>query len=347
MRRREFITLLGGAAAYPLAARAQQSDRMPRIGVLMFARESDPEGQACLAAFLQGLRSLGWAEGPNVRIEIRWTRDDDTKKSLENTRRSAKELVALKPDVILASGTLNFRALQAATQTVPIVFVLPIDPAEFGYVTSLTRPGGNATGFTYAHMKGADLYANLWAHLYASRGTPLQLLKELAPAIHTVATLRKPFIPEAIGNFAIWQYRGQLQWVQQSHFNLLDAKELERAVETFARSTNGALTVVPGAITAVYRDILVTLAARHRLPALYSHRMFVTGGGLASYGPNWLDPHQVVAGYVDRILKGEKPADMPVLTTTKFEFAINLKTAKDLGLTVPPTLLARADEVIE
>ena len=327
MQRREFILALGGAAAaWPLAARAQQAERMRRIGVFMSLAADDPEGQARLAAFVQGLRELGWTDGRNVRIDIRWGAGD-----ADRSRRYAAELVALAPEVILASGATLGPLLQA-TRTVPIVFTQAPDPVGAGFVDSLARPGGNATGFTvFEYSMGAK-----W----------LELLKEIVPGTTRVAVLR-PTTPAGFGQFGAIQTVAPSFGVEVSPVDVRDAGEIERAITAFARSSNGGLIVTASAVAQVHRDLIVTLAARHKLPTVYWNRVYVTGGGLISYGPDSIDPHRRAAGYVDRILKGEKPADLPVQAPTKFELAINLKTAKALGLDVPPTLLARADEVIE
>jgi putative tryptophan/tyrosine transport system substrate-binding protein len=330
MRRREFISLLGClATVWPLAARAQQlPDRMRRIGVLMALASDDPEGQARLVAFVQGLQQTGWTDGRNVRIDTRWAAGD-----AERFRRYAAELVALAPDVILASGGTGVGALLQATRTVPIVFTQTNDPVGAGYVDSLARPGGNATGFT--NME------------YGVSGKWLELLKEIAPRVARAAVLRDATIPQGIGQFGAIQAVAPSLGVEVRPIDVRDAPEIERAITTFARSANGGLIVTGSALTAFHRDLIITLAARHKLPAVYWERFFVTGGGLISYGPDSIDPHRRVAGYVDRILKGEKPADLPVQAPAKYELAINLKSAKALGLTVPPALLARADEVIE
>jgi putative ABC transport system substrate-binding protein len=330
MRRRDFIAVIGGAAALaPLAALAQPSDRMRRIGVLMGTAADDPESQTRFAAFAQGLAQLGWVDGRNVRIDTRWatTNPDDI-------RRHAAELAALAPDVILsATGTLTVAPLLQATRIVPIVFVVVIDPVGAGFVTSLAQPGGNATGFTLFE--------------YGMSGKWLELLKEIAPRVTRAAVLRDPAIASGIGQFAAVQAAAPSLGVELSPIEVRDAPEIERAVMAFARSGNGGLIVTASALASRYRDLIITLAARHKLPAVYSGRWYVTDGGLLSYGPDYVNQLRRAAGYVDRILKGEKPADMPVQAPTKYELVVNLKTAKALGLVVPPTLLARADEVIE
>jgi putative ABC transport system substrate-binding protein len=330
MRRREFITLLGGTAAtWPLAAHAQQADRMRRIGVLFGSATDGSEYQARIAAFAQGLQQLGWADGRNVRIDTRWatTNPDDI-------RRHAAELAALAPDVILsATGTATVAPLLQATRTVPIVFVLVIDPVGAGFVASLAQPGGNATGFTLFE--------------YGMSGKWLELLKEIAPGVTRAAVLRDSGIASGIGQFATVQAVAPSLGVELNPVDVRDAPEIERAVTAFARSGNGGLIVTASALASRYRDLITTLAARHKLPAVYSGRWYAAEGGLLSYGPDYVDQFRRAAGYVDRILKGEKPADMPVQAPTKYELVINLKTAKALGLDVPANLLARADAIIE
>jgi putative tryptophan/tyrosine transport system substrate-binding protein len=329
VKRREFITLLGGsAAAWPLAARAQQIERVRRIGALMSVAAGDPMGQARIAAFLQGLRELGWIEGRNLQIDTRWTAG-----VAEAIRRHAAELVALTPDVIMASGGQVMAPLLQATRTVPIVFTQTPDPVGAGYVASLARPGGNATGFTQFE--------------YGISAKWLELLKEITPSLARAAVLRDPAIPEGVGQFAIIQSAAASFGVELRPVDVRERGEIERAVTEFARSANGGLIVTGSGLANVHRELIIKLAAQHRLPAIYSNRAFVTDGGLISYGADPIDPHRRAAGYVDRILKGEKPADLPVQAPTKYELVINLKTAKPLGLDVPPTLLARADEVIE
>jgi putative ABC transport system substrate-binding protein len=325
MNRREFVALLGGAAAWPLAARAQQ-DRRRRIGVLMSTRADDPEGQTRIAAFLGGLQQLGWTDGRNVEINTRWATGD------AEGRKCAAELVALAPDVILGTG-LYVGSLQQATQTVPIVFVLVADPVGAGFVASLARPGGNATGFSFSE--------------YGISGKWLELLKQIAPSVTRVAVLRNPAGPAGTGQWGAIQSVAPSFGVELIPLGVRDPSEIERAVTEFARGSNGGLIVVAGGLVIVHRELIIALAARHRLPAVYFNRMYVTGGGLISYGPENFDQYRRAAGYVDRILKGEKPADLPVQAPTKYELAINMKTAKALGLEIPPSLLARADEVIE
>ena len=331
MKRREFITLLGGGAAvaWPLAARAQQPERVRRIGVLMASAADDSESQARIAAFLQGLQQLGWADGRNVRIDTRWATTD-----ADDIRRHAAELAALAPDVLVAAtGTVTAAPLLQATRTVPIVFVQVIDPVGAGFVVSLARPGGNATGFTI--------------YEYGMSGKWLELLKEIAPRMARAAVLRDPAIASGIGQFAAAQAVAPSLGVELSPVDVRDAGEIERAVTAFARSPNGGLIVTASALATRHRDLIIALAARHRLPAVYSYRYMVAAGGLVSYGPDSLDQYRRAAGYVDRILKGEKPADLPVQAPTKYALVINLKTANALGLDIPTTVLSRADEVIE
>ena len=329
MRRREFITLLGGmAAAWPLAARGQQAKQMRRIGVLLPATADDLEFQARLAAFVQALQQLGWTDGDNLRIDIRWGAGD-----AERMRRYAAELVALAPDAILAAGGATVGPLLQATRTAPIVFTMTPDPVGAGFVESLARPGGNVTGFTnFEYGIGVK-----W----------LELLKEIAPRVTRAAFLRDPAIPAGIGQFGAIQAVAPSFGIELRPVEVRDASEIERAVSAFARSANDGLIVSSNALALLHRNLIVALAARHRLPAVYPFRFFVPAGGLVSYGPDSVDPHRRAAGYVDRILKGEKPSDLPVQAPTKYELVINLKTARALGLDVPATLLARADEVIE
>ena len=329
MRRREFITLLSGAAAaWPLAVRAQQPERVRRIGVLMSRSANDKEGQAFVAAFLQGLQELGWSVGRNVIVDIRWSADNNA-----DARKYAAELVALAPDVILAQSSNAVASLQQVTSTVPIVFALVADPVGAGYVDSLARPGGNITGFA--------------SFGYSISGKWLQLLKEIAPGVTRVAVFRDPSVAAGPGQFAVIQAAAPSLGVELRPFAVRDEGEIERALALFAQSPNSGLIVTGGPQAASHRDLIIALAARHRLPAVYFGRYWAAAGGLISYGSDLLDPFRRAAGYVDRILKGEKPADMPVQAPTKYELVINLKTAKALGITVSPTLLARADEVIE
>jgi putative tryptophan/tyrosine transport system substrate-binding protein len=326
MKRRDFITLIGGAAAaWPLATRAQE--RVRRIGVLMNWSADDAEGQARLAAFTQGLKQLGWSEGRNLGIDTRWATADDI-------RRHAAELVALAPDVLVAAGgTATVAPLIQATRTVPIVFVTVIDPVGAGFVASLARPGGNATGFTI--------------YEYGMSGKWLELLKEIAPRVTRAAVLRDAAVASGIGQFGAIQAVAPSLGVELSPVDIRDAAEIERAVTEFARGLNGGLIVTGSGGAIVHRELIASSAARHRLPAVYPGRWSVTAGGLISYGPDRIEQFRRAAGYVDRILKGEKPADLAVQASTKYDLVINLKTAKALGLEVPPTLLARADEVIE
>ncbi len=329
MRRREFITLIGGAAgAWPLGARAQQPERMRRIGVLMGQTADDPQGKARVAAFLQGLQQLGWTDGRNVRIDIRWTAGN-----ADDLHRNATELVGLAPDVILGSGSPAVGPLLQATHTMPVVFAAVIDPVGAGFVDSLARPGGNVTGFTNFE--------------YSTSGKWLELLKEIAPRVTRAAVIRDPAIAAGSGQLGAIQAVASSLGVEVSPINVRDATEIERAVTAFARFPNGGLIVTGSGLAFVHRNPLVTLATRHKLPAVYFERYFVAGGGLISYGADLVDEFRRSAAYVDRILKGEKPADLPVQAPTKYELVINLKTAKALGLTVPLALLARADEVIE
>jgi len=328
MQRREFITVIGGAAAWPVAVRAQQPERVRRIGVLMAPASDDPEAQARLVGFVQGLQESGWTDGRNVRIDTRWAAGD-----ADRYRRYAAELIALAPDVILASGGAAAGALLQATRTVPIVFTQTPDPVGAGYVASLARPGGNATGFLFIE--------------YGMSAKWLELLKEIAPRVTRAVVLRDAAIAQGIGQFAVIQAAAPSFGMELRPVDMRDAPEIERGVTEFAGSPNGGLIVTGSAAALVHRDLIIALAARYRLPAVYPGRYFVASGGLISYGPDSIDPHRRAAGYVDRILKGEKPADLPVQAPTKYETVINLKAAKALGLTMPPTLLARADEVIE
>jgi putative ABC transport system substrate-binding protein len=329
MRRREFITLAGGAAAaWPLAARAQQAERVRRVGVLMNLTADDDEASRRVTALAQGLQQLGWTDGRNVRIDYRWGAADT-----DHSRRYAAELVALAPDVMLASGSPAVAALQQAARTVPMVFVNIADPVGAGFVDSLAKPGGNATGFIVFE--------------YVISAKWLELLKDIAPQLKRVAVLRDAAIAAGIGQLAVIQAAGPSFGVEVRPVGVRDADEIERALTAFARSSNGGLIVTGSVLAAVHRKLIIALAARDRLPAVYPYRYFATSGGLISYGPDTIDPFRRAAGYVDRILKGEKPADLPVQAPTKYELVINLKTAKALGLTVPDSLLALADEVIE
>jgi putative ABC transport system substrate-binding protein len=328
MKRRDFIALLGGAAAWPLAVRAQQAGGMRRIGVLMSLAEDDPEEQVRYAAFVEGLQQLGWTDGRSVRIDPRWAAGD-----ADRGRKYAAELVGLAPDVILASGGTVATALVQATRTVPIVFTQTPDPVGAGFVASLAHPGGNATGFTnFEYGMGAK-----W----------LELLKQIAPGVTRVAVLRDPVTPQGIGQFAAVQSMAPSLGLEVSPVNSRDTGEMERAVAALARGSNCGLIVTGSGFAIVNRKLIATLAARYKLPAVYPLRVFVTAGGLLAYAADPIEPHRRAAAYVDRILKGEKPGDLPVQAPTKFELVINLKTAKALGLTVPPSLLATANEVIE
>jgi putative tryptophan/tyrosine transport system substrate-binding protein len=330
MRRRDFITRIGAAtAAWPRAARAQQTAGLRRIGVLVSAVEGDPKQLEYITAFAQGLAELGWTVGRNVRIEYRWGAGD-----LDRFRRYAAELVALSPDVVLASAGSIVGAFQQASRTVPIVFVTTIDPVGGGWVESLSRPGTNATGFA--------------SYEFSMSGKWLELLKEIAPGVKRVAVIRDPSVPAGSGGLAAIQTVAPSLSVELTPVGVRDAGEIERAITTFARGPNGGLIMVgPPSSVQRHNDLIVALAARHRLPAIYPSSLFVISGGLMSYAPDRVDQYRRAAGYVDRILKGEKPAELPVQAPVKYELVINLKTAKALGLEVPPTLLARADEVIE
>jgi putative ABC transport system substrate-binding protein len=329
MRRRDFFRSIGGAAAaWPLAALAQQPERMRRIGVLMNLASDDATAQARIAVFLQELQQLGWTDGRNVRIDIRWGAAD-----AERFRKYAAELVSLSPDVILAAGTPTLGPLLQASRVVPIVFVHVPDPVGAGFVDSLARPGGNATGFTLLE--------------YATSAKWLELLKEIAPRVTRAAVIRDPAITAGIGQWGAIQTAAPTLGVEVSPINMREAGQIERDVTAFARASNGGLILTAASMSGFHRDLIITLAARHKLPAVYFERFFVTGGGLISYGPEIIDQFRRAAGYVDRILKGENPANLPVQAPTRYEPVINLKTAKALGLDVPATVLARADEVIE
>jgi putative tryptophan/tyrosine transport system substrate-binding protein len=328
VKRRDFITLVGGAAAWPLAARAQQPERMRRIGVLSILTANDPGGRAYLAAFQQELQQLGWTDGRNMRIDYRQAAGD-----AERVRQYAADLVSLAPDVILATSGTVLPALLQATRTVPIVFVQVSDPVGSGFVETLARPGGNVTGFL--------------SFEFGISGKWLELLKQVAPRVTRAAILRDPAIPAGMGQFGALQSAAPSFGVELRPVGVRDAGEIERAVTDFASSANGGLIVTASQLATIHRDLIVGLAARHRLPAVYSDPYFVTAGGLISYGPNRVDHYRRAAGYIDRILKGDKTADLPVQAPTKYELVVNLKTAKALGLTVPNTLLATADEVIE
>ncbi len=328
MRRREFIRLLGGAAtAWPLAARAQP-ERVRRIGVLMSFSKSDPEAQAFLSAFVQALAPLGWTDGRNVRIDARWAGGE-----ANQLKAHAVELVSLKPDAILVAGTLGLLSLRKETRSIPIVFVQVGDPVESGLVASLARPGGNITGFTtFEHAMG---------------GKWLEVLKEIAPRIGRVLVILSPENATHPGLLRALETAAPSSGVQVTAARVRDAGDIERAVNAFAPSPDAGLIVLPDAVTFVHRDLIVASAARHRLPAIYAFRHFAKSGGLISYGYDPVDLYRRAASYVDRILQGASPADLPIQAPTKFELVINLKTAKALGLDVPPSVLARADEVIE
>jgi putative ABC transport system substrate-binding protein len=329
MKRREFITLLGGtAAAWPLAARAQQGDRVRHIGVLTAFSADDAEGQVRITAFVQGLQELGWTDGRNVRIDARWSATNT-----DEILKYAAGFVALRPDVILATTSVIVAALQPLIRTVPIVFVQVTDPVAAGFVDSVSRPGGNITGFMNFE--------------YGISGKWLELLKEIAPDVKRVAVIRELTNPAGLGQLGALQGAAQSFGVELIPIGTRDADEIERGISAFARGLNGGMIVPSGVAGTVYRELIIMLAARHRLPAISSDRVFVNGGGLISYGPDRVDTFRRAAGYVDRILKGEKPADLPVQAPTKYELVINLKTAKALGLTVPTTLLATAAEVLE
>jgi ABC-type uncharacterized transport system substrate-binding protein len=328
LKRREFITLLGGAAAWPRMVRAQQGERVRRIAVFSALSADDPEWQARLAAFHQGLQELGWIVGRNIRIEHRVGPGDG-----EYLRRRAAELVALAPDAILVNGTSPLTPLLQATRHVPIVFVNVSDPVGAGFVASLAQPGGNVTGFTQFE--------------YGMSGKWLELLKQIAPDLKRAAVLRDAAIPTGIAQLAVLFSAAPSLGMVVSPLNVRDADDIERGVAAFASGSNGGLILTAGPAGLRHRELIIALAARHRLPAIYPYRVFVTDGGLMSYGIDTIDGFRRAAGYVDRILRGEKPAELPVQQPTKFELVINLKTAKALGLEIPPTLLAPADEVIE
>jgi putative ABC transport system substrate-binding protein len=329
MQRRDFIALVSGAAVvWSLAARAQQPERVRRIGVLMPATADNADFQDWFGAFLQALALLGWTIGRNVRIDTRWTGANAAE-----IRRHAAELVALVPDVILAHGASTVGPLLQATRTVPIVFPVAADPVAAGFVDSLARPGGNVTGFMTVE--------------YNIGGKYLELLKQIAPDLTRVAVLRDPTQGSGTSQFAAIQAVAPSLRIEVNPINTRNAGEIERAVAAFARAPNGGLIMTPGGLTQIHRDLIVTLAARHKLPTIYIARHYVVAGGLISYGPDFVDLYRHAAGYVDRILKGEKPADLPVQAPTKYELLINLKTAKALGLNVPPSLIAAADEMIE
>jgi putative ABC transport system substrate-binding protein len=328
IRRREFITLLGGTVAWPVVARAQPGERIRRVGVLMNLAADDPEGQVRIAAFMQGLQEFAWVVGRNVRIDVRFAAG-----KTESFRRFATELVKLAPDVILAAGNTATGPLLQASPTIPIVFVNVGDPVGTGLVASLAQPGGNVTGFT--------------SFEFGMSGKWLELLKDIAPSTKKAAVLRDRSNLSGIGQLGAIQSAAPSFGLELRPIDARDAGEIENAITTFSREENGGLIVLPTGLTTVHRDLIVGLAARHHLPAVYPWRYFVAGGGLVSYGPDIIDQYRRAASYVDRILRGERPPDLPVQQPTKFELAINLKTAKALGVAIPPALLARADEVIE
>jgi putative ABC transport system substrate-binding protein len=328
MRRREFIALIGGAAAsWPLAARAQQVAAMRRVGALMNISENDPEARGLVAAFREGLAQLGWVDGRNLRFDYRWSAGD-----VELIRKYAAELVALNPDVILAYGGSVVGPLLQVSRTVPIVFAEVVDPVGAGFVESFARPGGNATGFSLFD--------------FGISGKWLELLKQISPGVTKAVVMRQSSSPGGGGQLGAIQAVAPSFGVEVTPVGLRDADEIERAV-IIAHDANGGLIVTVSPLATVHRDLIISLAARYRVPAVYPLRYFTVSGGLISYGPDRLEPYRRAAGYVDRILKGEKPADLPVQAPTKYELVINLKTAKSLDLDLPPTLLARADEAIE
>ena len=328
MRRRDFITVVGSAAVWPLAARAQQTERMRRIGVLMFFEEDDPQSMLRVGAFLEGLQQLNWIKGDNVQIDIRWGAAD-----MARSRSYVAELLALAPDIIVSQGSPATAALQEATRTLPIVFVNVTDPVGAGYVASLARPGGNATGFSYVE--------------YGMSGKWLELLKEIAPRVTRAAVLRDPSLALGTGQLGAIQSVAPSLRIEITPIDVRDAGEIERTITDFARAPNGGLIVPASAGAFNHRKLIITLAAQHKLPTVYFQSNFVEDGGLISYGPETVDGFRKAALYVDRILKGERPADLPVQAPTKYELAINLKTAKALDLPVPSSLIGRADEVIE
>jgi putative ABC transport system substrate-binding protein len=328
MRRREFIAVLGIAAAWPLAASAQQPEQLRLIGVLMNRAADDADGRARLVAFQQAMKDLGWSDGRNIRIDTRWGEND-----VNRTGKYAAELVALAPDIVLAGGTASVAALQHVTRTLPVVFAGVADPVGAGLVDTLARPGGNVTGFMNFE--------------YNLSGKWLELLKQIAPRVTRAAVLRNPAIPAGIGQFSAIQAVAPSVGVEVRPIGVQDTGEIERALTAFARAADSGLIVTASALASVHVDRIVGLAGRLMLPAVYPYSNIVTRGALASYGPDLIDQFRRAAGYVDRILKGEKPANLPVQAPTNYELVINLKTAKALGLDIPPMLLARADKVIE
>jgi putative tryptophan/tyrosine transport system substrate-binding protein len=328
MRRRVFLGLLGGAAAWPAASKAQQDERIRRVGVLTGVTADDPETKPRIAAFLQELQRLGWTEGRNVHIDVRGGAGN-----VGVTRKNATELVALVPDVILAGGGSTVAPALEATRTVPIVFTLTVDPVGGGFVDSLARPGGNVTGFMLFE--------------YSLSGKWLELLKQIAPDVTRAAVLRDPTAPTGTGQFAVIQAVASSLGLDVSAINVRDAREIEQTVAAFARIANGGLIVTASPLAVIHSDLIITLAARYKLPTVYWDRSYAIAGGLISYGADVIDQFRLAAGYTDRILKGEKPADLPVQAPTKYELVINLKTAKALGITIPNTVVARADALIE
>jgi putative ABC transport system substrate-binding protein len=328
MNRRDLITLIGGAAVWPVVAKAQQNERMRRIGVLINLAADDPSSPARVTAFAQGLQGLGWIDGRNIRVEYRWGAGDP-----DRVRKYAAELVALAPDVILVSSGSALATMLNTTHAVPIVFIGVTDPVGGGYVASLARPGANATGFTLFE--------------YGTSGKWLELLKQVAPGVTRAAVVRDPSITSGTGQLAAIQAVAPSFGVELTPIDMRNTGEIERTIAAFARGTNGGLIVTNSPLANVHRELLIGLAARHQLPAVYPVSPYVTSGGLISYGPDPIDPYRPAAGYVDRILRGEKPADLPVVQPTKYDTVINLKTARALGLTIPPSLLVIADEVIE
>ena len=329
MRRREFIALLGGTAAtWPSVARAQQPQRVRRIAVLIPGVAADPENQNRIAAFQQGLHELGWTDGRNLAIDYRWVAS-----GADDIRSAAAELVALAPEVIFAVGSPAMGALHQVTRTVPIVFAVVVDPVGAGYVNNLARPGGNVTGFLLFE--------------FGIAGKWLELLKQIAPTVTRAAVIRDPSASGGIGQWAVIQAMAPSMGVELSLINIRDASGIEHDITAFARLSNGGLIVTANPLATQHRELIVRLAGNHKLPAVYFERFFVTGGGLISYGPRIADQYRRGAGYVDRILKGDKPADLPVQAPTKYELVVNLKTAKTLDIDAPPALLAGADEVIE
>jgi putative ABC transport system substrate-binding protein len=324
MRRRDFIIL---ATAWPFVAHAQQVERVRSIGILLGVAADDPQGKAMISALLQGLQEFGWVDGRNAKIYYRGASNPD------DLGKYATELAMLAPDVMVATGGTSAGPLLRASKTIPIVFANVPDPVGSGFIESLSRPGGNATGFVQFE--------------YSLSGKWLELLKQIAPDVRSVAVLWDPTIIAGVGQFAVIQSVAPALGVEVRGINVRDAAEIESAVATFANFSNGGMVVTASALAFVHRDLIVTIAARHKLPTVYFQRVFVTGGGLISYGPDFLDQYRRAAGYIDRVLKGEKPGDLPVQAPTKYELTINLKTAKTLGLTVPRALLARTDDTIE